>query len=1616
MVYSVYLYVNIKGGIVKRFLSIIFVVSFLSFSLFGFEERPLLQFNAEKSSAEIEKGRLTINVSLSKKLWVSLGGEITCDVIDPNDNILLTEKRDLRFYRRTITQVFVFETALSKDELLTARVRITFKGKRSEVTHIFAFSQLMDKLELIVLGQNNLIADSNASIRIVTLNYKGRKPIVNARVKILLKSDTSSKNLFTGTTDRNGSIDASFNIPNLKDGSSRIEVSAETGIGAERVEYGITMKKVYNIYLITDKPLYQPGQIIHIRTLTLQKPFLKAATDIPITISVEDAKGNKVFKKSQKTDKFGIASCSFQLANEVNMGDYRIRAEMEDANAEKTVNVKPYVLPKFKITLKTDRDYYLPSEHLKGDINVRYFFGKYVDGGKVKITLSKFDVGFETFQEIKGETDSEGNYHFDIRLPSHFVGTPLEQGKAFIKMDVEVTDRAEHKEKLTDKKIVAKSDLNVVLIPESGILVPKIENILYVMTTYPDGMPAKTAITLKSGKLTLTGKTDGSGIAEFIVTPEEENGMGFDAKAVDEKGASSEVNVYFSYNLNLPHILLRTDKGLYKVGNRMNLTILSSKKKGVVYLDIIKGKQTILTKTVNVRNGMGGISIPLTADLSGSIWLHSYTVAGGKEIMRDTKVVYVNPANDLSISILSDKELYRPGDDGKLRFSVMDRKGHPVISALGINIVDESVFALSEMQPGLEKVYFTLEKELMEPRYEIHYLSPGEIVKVVGEKRVERKKEKAAKVLFSSVSELSPFNVSEDNTRELDNSIHNQYSSRVWHDLSKLQSAVYKFYNEKECYPTKEEGLKLLIKKVYIVEKDILDPWGVPYEVLTDGNDLSYFGLLSYGPDKIKHTGDDINTNERRGWEDNGQFFLDKEFAGGKLKEEAMPRKVAAIPASEDVTASTAVSGKKGGENAPRIREYFPETFIFEPALITNRKGIATLPLKWPDSITEWRITTTASTIQGQLGSTTKGIKVFQDFFVDVDLPVSLTQNDIVAVPIALYNYVKGSQKITLSLKEEKWYELLDDAEKSVELKENEVSVIYFRLCAKEIGRHSFTVKAIGNKMSDAVKRDIEIVPDGKKFEEIVSDRLDGKIAKTVYIPKESIDGSGKIFIRIFPGMVSQVVEGMESMFGMPFGCFEQTSSVTYPNILVLDYLREMKKVTPELEMKAEEYINVGYQRLLSYEVNGGGFEWFGNAPANRLLTAYGLMEFYDMANVFETDPNIVPRTQRWLISEQNKDGSWSPDESYCHMATWHRIINNRTLPTAYVLWSLSETGYKGNALKKAAKYIENNLGKEEDAYILSICANGFVSYDPEGKTTERIIKQLIAKRIEEKDIVYWESGIPTFTYAKGKGADIEATALAAYALIKSNRYPNITNKAINYLVKSKYPGSTWGSTQATFLALKCLLASLKGSTENVNATVNLFINGKSKETIKLNKDNADMMFLVDLSKETKKGKNDVTITISGEGNPMYEIVSRYYIPWKLVKPVMKKHILSIDVDYDKTTLAKNDIVTCNVRVKNNITESANMVIVDLGIPPGFSVETGDLQKLVGKQITKYNLTSRQIILYIERIDYKKPVQLTYRIKAKFPLKAKTPTSKVYKYYEPEVETVAEPVDIEVKG
>ncbi len=1518
---------------------------------------------------------------------------------------------------------------------------------------------LADKLQTVVLGQREYYAGSLTGLRVIVRNKSADQAIEGAKVSISVEKEGKLANLFDGKTNAEGTLDASFRMPEGEEGAAELKVEVETDIGKDEIKEGIRLKTGNKILLTTDKPMYQPGQLIHMRSLALTVPDSKAVKDSPAIFEVMDSKGNKVFKKETKTDEFGVTSADFQLADELNQGRYTVRVSVGKGQQEKTVTVERYVLPKFKIVLKTDRDYYEPGETVKGDVQVDYFFGKPVAGGKLTITFSKFDVGFEEFAKITAELDNEGHYKFEQKLPDAFVGQPLEQGKAFVKVDASVVDSADHKEQLTRNLSVTKSAITVVAVPESGDLVPNVENTVYFVTTYADSRPAKTEMTLRvTGAQAAAGnrialKTDEGGFGEFSLVPQSDK-VQFAIEGKDAKGNRFSATVELQPKpQGTDSIIARTNRALYKVGDSIEVSLVSTKKKGTAYIDLIRDNQTILTKTLNLSDGTASTEIGLDENLVGAVGLSAYIISADGNIVRDRKLMFVDPANDLNLTISPDKDTYLPAEYAKVNFKVADKGGHPVLAALGIMVVDEAVFALQEMQPGMEKVYFYLEEQIMKPRYEIHGYDMKDVVKPMPFERREgieqelEMKEKAARVLLASAEGFAAYAIDVDTYRTKGEDA--AYGLAVTEHLTKKYQRVAEAFEsfrkraqrDKDAYfqkigwdANKPITLQVLVDQRFITRADITDSWGNPFELKGSwcNSCKTYHGfqLLTYGVDGLKGTADDVwipdyrlalrdTQVRRRGGLQPG---------GVQIMEEAVQAPMAALagdlngdaraPVERFALAKSEAKGGAGGEGAPeppRVRKYFPETLYFNPLLITDANGVASVEIKLADSITTWRLTSMASSKDGMLGSKTCPMRVFQDFFIDIDFPISLIQNDQVSVPVAVYNYLPTEQKIRLKAEEADWFTLLDEPEKEVVLRPDEVRAVYFTMKVNKIGNYAFTVYGYGEKKSDAISRSIEIEPDGKETLFNATGRLEKEVAALVNIPENAIDGASKIFVKVYPGVFSQVVEGMDKILQMPFGCFEQTSSATYPNILVLDYMKSTGKVTPEIQMKAEGFVNAGYQRLLSYEVQGGGFEWFGKAPAHNVLTTYGLMEFFDMSKVHDVDPNVIARTQDWLVKQQQPDGSWKPSEGGIAEGAIDKFQNDLLRTTAYATWGLLATEYKGPAIAKAVQYIEKNMDKALDNYTLAMLANAFVLYDKNGATAAALIRQLLDKKVEEEGLIYWPMKEQTPTFGRGESGVIETTALACQALLRYGKHPAVVTKVNDYLVKKKDPNGTWHSTQATIQALKALVMSIKEATQEVEGSIRVAINGKEAAVLKIDRTNSDVLRLVDLKSMTVEGENTVKLNIEGEGSMFYQVVGRYYLPYRELHA--EKEPMSIEVKYDKTELAVSDTVGCNVTVTNNRPAAAKMVIVDIGLPPGFTVLTEDLNDLVEKGVMeKYSLTGRQIIVYLREVPADQPIALKYRLMARFPIKAKAAKSIAYEYYDPDVRDEAPPEEILVKA
>ena len=207
-------------------------------------------------------------------------------------------------------------------------------------------------------------------------------------------------------------------------------------------------------------------------------------------------------------------------------------------------------------------------------------------------------------------------------------------------------------------------------------------------------------------------------------------------------------------------------------------------------------------------------------------------------------------------------------------------------------------------------------------------------------------------------------------------------------------------------------------------------------------------------------------------------------------------------------------------------------------------------------------------------------------------------------------------------------------------------------------GETDVVLSANAGPFADQVTRKLKIQPLGFPVEIARAGTLDGNDKKQhkITIPQTIIKGSLSAKIAVYPTPMASLTGALESLIQEPYGCFEQTSSSTYPLVMAQQYFQSHAGIDPELIKRSNEMLGKGYQRLTGYECKGGGYEWFGEDPGHEALTAYGLMEFSDMAQVFPVDTAMLARTREWLLKQRDGNGGFNRAEGHCTLGSMIRM------------------------------------------------------------------------------------------------------------------------------------------------------------------------------------------------------------------------------------------------------------------------------------------------------------------------------------------------------------------------
>jgi hypothetical protein len=741
-------------------------------------------------------------------------------------------------------------------------------------------------------------------------------------------------------------------------------------------------------------------------------------------------------------------------------------------------------------------------------------------------------------------------------------------------------------------------------------------------------------------------------------------------------------------------------------------------------------------------------------------------------------------------------------------------------------------------------------------------------------------------------------------------------------------------------------------------------------------------------------------------------------------------------------------------QSTPRLREYFPETLVWQPSLETDAEGRARLNFKLADNITTWKLSVIGSTIDGEVGMAEQEIRAFQPFFVEHDPPRVLTEGDQIQLPVILRNYLDQAQTVDVEIKPEKWFALTGASQlrETVAAGDATRAIFNFRAVASVTdGKQRITAQAAD--ANDAIEKPVSVHPDGEELTLGSSQFLNETAELEVNFPAETIAGSAVAELKIYPNLMAHVIEGIEGNMQRPYGCGEQTISSTYPSLLALK-LYKRSGVSSPVAAKAERYLHVGYERLLNYRVAGGGFTYWGQGDADLALTAYAFRFLSDAEEFTTVDQSMLLETRNWLIKQQHADGSWP-----VHYYLSEKENATRTaMLTAYIARVLAMSGRErtgdtqakaaAQSLTSALNYLQQRAGELNEPYL--IAAYALAALDAKDSARARpAIEKLRVLAQSENDMSFWPLAAGTPFYGWGLAGRIEATALAVQALTRfaateqsgkaedagglengAQNSPHTTGaqarRGLLYLLRNKDRYGVWYSTQATVNALDALISTMAGrdapSQTGTGEAADILINGRHATEVMLPPANQlSAPLSISLTPYLAPGNNHVLIRRhAGGSQAAVQVVQTYYVPWDkspaVARATAASRALRLAVSYDKTEMEVGAEVTCKVEAERMRPDGYGMLLAEIGLPPGADVDRASLElamKAAGWSLSRYDILPDRLIVYLwPRTG---GMSFEFKFRPRFGLTAQTAPSVIYDYYNPEARSVIVPTKFQVK-
>ncbi len=702
---------------------------------------------------------------------------------------------------------------------------------------------------------------------------------------------------------------------------------------------------------------------------------------------------------------------------------------------------------------------------------------------------------------------------------------------------------------------------------------------------------------------------------------------------------------------------------------------------------------------------------------------------------------------------------------------------------------------------------------------------------------------------------------------------------------------------------------------------------------------------------------------------------------------------------------------KAGTDIATRRR--FPDTAFWAPATITDEHGEAAFRFEMPDTLTTWRATVRASTMDTRVGQSASKTICTKPLLVRLEAPRFFTQHDQVRLAAIVHNRTEKAVQVRVGL-DAPALELAGKTSASGKVAAGQAKRFEWEVALPQVGDTPVRVWAKAGELEDAMELTLPVLPKGRHRVELRSGAVTAEEIERFQIREDAIPGASSLTIRLTPSLASAMLGSLDYLAEYPWGCVEQTLSSFLPDVIIAQMLDRLGIEEPELRKRLPKMVEAGLLKIYDYQKDDGGWGWWRYDNSDPWMTAYAVFGLHEAERAgFTVNPRVLSAGRARL-------------ERALHD---HKLsIQNR----AYVIYVLGLAG-EAQAARDAVPSLTRDLRRVSGDCASWARAVGCLALHELGQEQEarQILAELWTKADKSTSLIHWKT---TDRYY-GHCSQVETTALALSAACRLTPEDERLAKVVRWLLLNRR-GNHWYSTRDTAFVLYALADYLEVTGEldaDLMATVKL--NGEMIASRHFDRrDTFQPEYEMALGPEKlKSGPLEISIARTGRGRLYYTGELSQYLDVDLKAKTLSGTGIVIERTYHKlqTQLGKDrrlneqalpeernrfrsgDLIEVRLKVRSD--REYGYIMVEDPIPAGCEVVTrGRIwpwewdywwadrvvrDELVGFAITRLPVGARD---------------LTYKLVAQIPGEYCAMPTQVYNMYDPTIRATGTADDIVV--